>query len=339
MAVTFQDYYETLGVSRSATDKEIKTAYRKLARKWHPDLHTDQDKKEAEEKFKQINEAYEVLKDPEKRAKYDRLGANWQTGQDFRPPPDMDGFQFYTNMGGGGVGGASGFSDFFETLFGGGATFGRGTRMYSTPRGPMRGQDMETEMELTLEEIYRGGEKNLQLSFREQCSTCGGSGHTGNSFCSACGGTGTTTGVKNLTVKIPPGVQEGSRIRLKGQGGEGQNGGARGDLFLKVHLLPHPVFTVRGNDLETEVLIAPDQAVLGDRVTVPTLDGAVTVKVPPGTGRGKRLRLRGKGLPGKDGRGNLYAVIGIDIPTRVTAAEEELYQQLAALRKGSDGGA
>ncbi len=297
MNVSFKDYYDILGVSRKATDKEIKTAYRKLARKWHPDLHKDKDKTEAEEKFKQVNEAYEVLSDPDKRAKYDRLGPNWQQGQDFRPPPDMDGTHFYSTTG------DTGFSDFFETLFGGGDFF----RRTHTPRGPVRGDDIESEMQLTLEEAYRGGEKSLQLATR--------------------------AGTKILSVKIPAGVTDGSRIRLKGQGHEGRNGGTKGDLYLLVNIQPHNLYKVQGKDIETEVTLRPEQAVLGDQVTVNTLDGRVSMKVPGGTHAGGRLRLKGKGLPGKDGRGDQYVRINIDIPESLSSEERELYEKLAALRK------
>lgn len=336
MSVSYQDYYKILGVDRNATEKEIKTAYRKLARKWHPDLHTGKDKEEAEKKIKLINEAYEVLGDKEKRAKYDQLGAGWQAGQDFHPPPDMEGFHFYTTAGEGA--GVDGFSDFFEMLFGGGGfgeTRGFGRRT-ARPRGPVRGQDVESELELTLEEAYRGGEKSIQISTREVCPACGGAGYENNSFCPRCGGSGIKTGLKTLTVKIPAGVGEGSRIRLKGQGGEGLRGGERGDLYLKVRLLPHPVYKIQGSDLETEITLRPDQAVLGDKVTVPTLDGPVTMKVPAGTRAGGRLRLRGKGMPlGGGGRGDQYVLVKIDIPERLTAEEEQLYKQLAALRKGA----
>jgi DnaJ-class molecular chaperone len=326
VGVSFQDYYEILGVSRTATDKEIKSAYRKLARKWHPDLHTGKEKEAAEEKIKKINEAYEVLSDKEKREKYDRLGANWRAGDDFQPPPDMEGFHFYT----GGDTGPSGFSDFFEAIFGGG--FGRSTR--TIRRGPVQGEDVESELELTIEEAYRGGQKSIQLSTREMCQACGGQGYDGRSFCPRCGGMGMLSNTKTLSVKIPAGVADGCRIRLKGQGGEGLNGGARGDLYLKVRLLPHPIYKVRGSDLETEVTLYPEQAALGDQVPVPTLDGPVLMKVPAGSRAGKRLRLKGKGLPYKGGRGDEYVTIKIDIPERLTAEQERLYQQLAVLRKG-----
>jgi len=331
MSVSFRDYYEILGVGRGATEKEIKTAYRKLARKWHPDLHTSKDKEGAEEKIKQINEAYEVLSDKEKRAKYDQLGQNWREGQDFRPPPGAEGFQYSTGTGTGA--GDSGFSEFFESLFGGGSPFGRSART-ARRGGPVRGQDIESELELALEEAYRGGEKSLQFTTRETCQVCGGTGIQNNAFCRRCGGTGEISGARILAVKIPPGVHDGSRIRLKGQGGDGSGGGAKGDLYLKVKLMSHSVFKVRGEDLETEVVLRPEQAVLGDQVSVPTLDGPVLMKVPPGARAGKRLRLRGKGLSHHKGRGDEYVVVRIDIPEHLTAEEEKLYRDLASLRKG-----
>ena len=300
MGVIYHDYYEILGVSREATEKEIKTAYRKLARKWHPDLHQGKDKEAAEAKFKQINEAYEVLSDAEKRAKYDRLGANWRDGQDFQPPPGAEGYSFYTATGAD----DSGFSDFFEMLFGGGGPFTRasGKTRYG---GVVRGRDAEAEIEITLEEAFHGCERTLQKS----------SGET-------------------LTVKIPPGMRSGSRIRLKGQGGEGFRGGTRGDLYLKVNIAPHQFYKVMEEDLETEITLRPEQAVLGAEVTVPTLDGAVKMKVPAGTHSGNRLRLRGKGLPIKNGRGDEYVRLKIDIPARLTEEEQQLYRQLAAISGG-----
>ena len=334
MSVTFQDYYDSLGVGRSASEKEIKTAYRKLARKWHPDLQPDKDKAAAEEKFKQINEAYEVLSDQEKRAKYDRLGANWREGQDFQPPPDMDGFHFHT-----GTAGESGFSDFFDMLFGNAGAFSRASRSgptsrYGRHRGPVQGQDVESELAVTLEEAYRGGEKTLQLSAREGCNACSGAGHDNNGICSRCGGAGLVNNSKALVVRIPPGIREGGRIRLKGQGGEGLEGGERGDLYLKVRYQPHPYFRVQGDDLEIEITLRPEQAVLGAQITAPTLDGQVSIRVPAGTRAGKRLRLREKGLPRKSGRGDEYVRVKIDIPESLSAEEEQLYRQLAALKNG-----
>lgn len=332
MSVTYQDYYEILGIDRKADEKEIKTAYRKLARKWHPDLHSGKEKEAAEEKFKKINEAYEVLSDPEKRAKYDHLGNNWHNGQDFRPPPDMDGFHYYSNTGEAGMGG---FSDFFETLFGGrgfGHTAGR-----TNHSRPVRGQNVETELEITLEEAFHGAEKSLQFTTREPCNVCGGSGYDRNSFCGRCGGTGEVTAAKSLAVKIPSGVHEGSRIRLKGQGGEGHYGGPKGDLYLVIRIKPHPIFKVAEADVENELVLRPEQAVLGDSVEVKTLDGYVTMKVPPGIHAGKRMRLKGKGLSYKGVRGDQYVRISIDIPAKITEEEEQLYRQLAALKKGVEG--
>lgn len=328
---TYRDYYEILGVDRSAGEKEIKAAYRKLARQHHPDLHTESEKQAAEEKFKEINEAYEVLSDAEKRAKYDRLGANWRNGQEWQPPPDTEGFHFYTS-GDGGYGYNTGFSDFFETLFGGARMNGSSARVRRTN---IRGQDIESELQLTLEEAYRGGEKTIQLTSRELCAACHGTGYRDEGICRYCGGTGSTAGRKTLEVKIPPGIQDGTRIRLKGQGGEGLAGGERGDLYLKINLLPHRRFTLKGEDLESEVTVTPDQAVLGDKITADTLDGPVTVTIPPLMRHGKKLRLRGKGWPKKDGsRGDQYVKVILDLPDSLSEAEKELYKQLADLRKG-----
>lgn len=261
MGVKFQDYYEVLGLKRDATDKEIKAAYRKLARKYHPDLHSAEEKTKAEENFKKINEAHEVLSDTEKRAKYDRLGENWQAGEEFRPHSNTGGRQYYSS-----AGADSGFSDFFESVFGGfhASSDGFGGQRTSR-RGPRRGQDVEAELALTLEEAFRGGEKTVQLNTRDYCEQCGGSGVSGDRYCSGCGGTGQKTSPKTLTVKIPPGTRDGTKIRLRGQGG-GSAGGQSGDLFLKVTLLPHPVYTVSEDNLEADLVISPWQAVLGAKV-------------------------------------------------------------------------
>ncbi len=329
MATTYRDYYEILGVDRKATEQEIKTAYRKLARKYHPDLHTGSEKTSAEEKFKQINEAYEVLSDQEKRTKYDRLGANWRNGQEWQPPPDMEDTRDFSWS----ATGNTGFSDFFETLFGGlGA--GRFAGGFQQPRNT-RGQDIESELALTLEEAYHGGEKNLGLNARELCAFCGGSGHLHKSVCQYCGGTGSKSVTKNLSVKIPPGIMEGKRIRLKGQGGDGLAGGKKGDLFLKISFLPHPLFRLHGADLEVTAEITPEQAVLGDKIPVKTLDGSLWVTVPAMSHSSQKLRLRQKGWPlSLERRGDQYIVLQIDIPDSLSAKEEELYRQLAEIRKG-----
>ena len=331
MAVKFQDYYEILGVSRDADEKKIKAAYRKLARKWHPDLHNGKDKEAAEEKFKAINEAYEVLSDAEKRNKYDRLGANWRTGDNFDPSSGMDGVNFYST---GNINpeDLQGFSDFFATMFG---ERQAGPRRASSYRDvPVRGQDVESQIDLTLEEAYQGVSKTFSLATNAICPECRGQGIVDHSFCRSCGGTGAIRQVRTLEVKIPVGVFEGSRIRLKGQGGEGVSSGPRGDLHLKVHLLPHPVFQVKGNDVENTVVLQPEQAVLGDRVTIPTLDGPVHLTIPPHSHSGKKLRLKGKGWPIRDGgRGDEYVVIKIDIPRHIGEEEQELYRRIQELRK------
>ncbi len=338
MSVKFQDYYETLGLDRNATDKEIKAAYRKLARKWHPDLHSAAEKKEAEEKFKKINEAYEVLKDPEKRERYDRLGSRWKEGQNFQSGPDMGGARYYStgDFDTGGFEGSfeGGFSDFFSAFFGGGAP-GTGRSGRTTQRGPVKGEDLESEIKLTLEEAYRGGPRSIRLSSSAICPECGGTGTRERSFCARCGGTGTIPDEKTLDVKIPAGVKEGSRIRLKGQGGSGLGGAPKGDLFLKVRLQPHPVFRLKGDNIEVDAVIRPDQAVFGDKIPVQTLDGNVNVKVPPGSRHGNKLRLRDKGYPGKNSvRGDQLVRLVIDIPADLYKDEKELYKKIYELRKG-----
>ena len=341
MSVKFQDYYETLGVDRTASDKEIKSAYRKMARKWHPDLHPAGEKEKAEEKFKQINEAYEVLKDPEKRKRYDQLGSRWKEGQDFQASPNMDGVHFYTSQdfGGGGFEGSfgGGFSDFFKMFFGEGAAAGTGARRAggSSRRGSVRGEDVESEIELGLEEAYKGTTRTIRVSGSTICPACSGAGTRDRSFCPQCGGTGSVPEEKTLDVKVPAGVKDGSRIRLKGQGGSGLSGGPKGDLYLKVRLRPHLVFRLKGDDIETDAVIRPEQAIFGDRIPVPTLDGQVNMKVPPGSHSNSRLRLKGKGFPGKNKkRGDQYVRLVIDVPHDLTDREKELYQQLHELQKG-----
>jgi len=314
MAVQFRDYYETLGVSKTANEDEIRSAFRKLARKYHPDVAKD--KKTAEEKFKQINEAYEVLSDPEKRRKYDQLGENWNQPGGFQPPPQWGAGQpgggFHRGSGeNGGVEfefGGTGFSDFFEAFFGGGrgrsAFGGFGQRETMAERG----SDVEADIMVTLEEALHGSTR--QVSLRRA-----GSKKT-----------------ETYQVRIPRGVREGQRIRLAGQGEASERGGKSGDLFLRVRLARHPDFSVEGSDLVHEVKIAPWQAVLGDQLIVPTLEGNARLKLPSGTQGGQRFRLRERGLPGVSGqRGDLYVVVQIALPKKLTEREREIWEQLARL--------
>lgn len=333
MAVQFRDYYEVLGLSRSASESEIKAAYRKLARKYHPDVNPKD--KAAEEKFKEINEAYEVLSDPEKRKRYDALGQDWKAGQDFRPPPGwQEGTVEFGDLGdifgGTGGGGPGGFSDFFETLFGarGGMRSARAGRGFA-----MRGRDIEAEIELTLEEAHRGAARGITLQTAEPCPECRGTGSKdGKSVCPVCRGAGAVQRAKTLEVSVPAGVRDGSVIRLAGQGEAGRAGAPRGDLFLRVRIKPHRLFDVVGDyDVQIELPVAPWEAALGARVSVPTLEGPVEMTVPPGTQSGQRLRLRGQGLNRRGGgRGDEYAKLKIVNPPRLTAAERELFEKLKA---------
>ena len=314
MAVQFRDYYETLGVSKTASEDEIRSAFRKLARKYHPDVAKD--KKTAEEKFKQINEAYEVLGDPEKRRKYDQLGEHWNQPGGFQPPPQWGAGQpgrgaRWGSGENGGVEfefGGTGFSDFFEAFFGGGrgrsAFGGFGQRETMAERG----NDVEADIMVTLEEAYHGSKR--QVSLRRA-----GSKKT-----------------ETYQVRIPRGVREGQRIRLAGQGEASERGGKSGDLFLRVRLARHPDFSVEGSDLVHEVKIAPWQAVLGDQLIVPTLEGNARLKLPPGTQGGQRFRLRERGLSGVSGqRGDLYVVVQIALPKKLSEREREIWEQLARL--------
>ena len=325
MAVKFKDYYDTLGVSRTSSGDDIRQAYRKLARKFHPDVNPGD--KSAEEKFKDINEAYEVLSDEDKRKGYDRLGSNWRGGADFTPPPGAENnFEFHDfGEAFGRNGDSRGFSDFFESLFG-----RRGAR--PGPGFRMGGQDVEAEIPLTLEEAHRGGEQTISLQATEPCDRCGGSGSTDGKVCPTCRGTGVVRRPRTLSVTIPPGVRDGSVIRLAGQGEAGANAGPSGDLLLRVRIEPHPVFKlVPPDDVETEVPIAPWEAALGHKLTVSTLDGPVEVTVPSGAQSGQRLRLRGRGLNKRGGgRGDEYVRLKIVMPPKLTAKEKELFEQLAA---------
>ena len=293
----YQDYYEMLGVARTASAEEIRSAFRKKAREYHPDVAKD--KVKGAEKFKEVNEAYEVLSDPAKRAKYDQMGREvpgggfaWQ-GAPGQAGPDMEEFHF----------GGTGYSDFFEHLFGGMA--GGGFRGPGGRRMARRGADIEGDLMVTLEEALRGSTREVTLQR--------GAGKT-----------------ETYRVRIPAGVREGQRIRLAGKGESGRSGGEAGDLYLRVRLARHPDLRVEGSDLSTDVEVAPWEAVLGASVPVPTLDGAVTLKVPAGSTAGQKLRLRGQGLPREDGgRGDLYAVLEIAVPAEVGPEERKLWEKLA----------
>ena len=315
MAVQFKDYYEILGVARTATADEIKKAFRKLARIHHPDVAKN--KAAGEAKFKEINEAYEVLGDPEKRQKYDQLGVNWEHGGDFTPPPEQGGYRRQGNFQEGPSPfefSGTGFSDFFEAFFAGTRDH-QGSFRRTSPHADestlaARGNDAEADILVTLEEALHGVTR--QLTVRRQ---------------DADGSERTDT----YQVKIPAGVREGKRIRLAGQGGPGRAGGPAGDLFLRVRLAKHPDFQVEGSDLHYEVALAPWEAVLGKQVKIPTLDGSANLNIKPGTQTGAVLRLRGLGMPKDDARrGDLYAKVSIEVPASVTDDEKKLWEQLAA---------
>jgi curved DNA-binding protein len=297
MSVAFRDYYETLGVSREASTEEIRRAYRKLARQHHPDVSKDDD---AEDRFKAISEAYEVLRDSEKRERYDRFGAGWKTGQDVSGAPGFE--EGRVEFGEGFQDGS--FSDFFESLFGqAGAARGRGGA--GRDAFSARGGDHMAEMEITLEEAAEGGSRRFTLE-------------DGRSY----------------QVNVPPGVRDGQRIRLAGEGGSGSGGGPSGDLFLRVRLRPHPRFHLEGRDLHADVRVAPWEAALGATVEVPTLEGSASMKVPAGSSSGRRLRLRGQGYPGPGKeRGDLYVAVRIVVPERLDDEESKLFEQLAATSK------
>jgi curved DNA-binding protein len=297
----YKDYYKTLGVARGASDEEIKKAYRKLARKYHPDVSKEPN---AKERFQEVAEAYETLKDKEKRAAYDSLGSH-RPGQDFRPPPDWF-RRFHTGTEEEDLSGID-LSDLFESLgarFGGaGGRFGGGPGGTAFRRGSirMRGADLEANLALSIEDAAHGLESELELDGRK------------------------------IRVRIPRGATDGERLRLAGKGGSGVNGGPDGDLYLNIVLRPHPLYKASGHDLELEVPLAPPEAALGAEIEIPTLGGRVAMKIPAGSASGQRLRLAGKGLPKpKGGAGDLYAKLNIVVPSSLTERERKLYEELKA---------
>jgi curved DNA-binding protein len=333
----FKDYYQTLGVSKTASEKEIKQAYRKLARKFHPDVNPGD--KTAEAKFKEINEANEVLGDPDKRKKYDELGANWrlyeQAQQHGQPWPggagspfDMGGGQggaWTINMGGPGgyrtmteeemqelFGDQDPFSDFFKTFFGGGAAAGRDPGRARSGRATrsQKGRDIEHPVDLTLEEAFHGATRRISIKQ---------GGHA-----------------RSVDVRIPPGVKDGSRVRAAGEGETGTNGGPSGDLYLRVQTRPHAVFERKGDDLHTSIAVPVTTAVLGGEAQVPTINGSVRLKIPETTQSGQIFRLKGHGMPviGKpETRGDLYATVDVQLPRALTSDQREAYERLAKLER------
>lgn len=322
----FQDYYQTLGVERTASQDEIKKAYRKLSRKFHPDINRA---KGAEDRFKQIGEAYEVLKDPDKRSKYDSLGKGFSPGDEFRAPPGWQNVDFNFGGGGGGrraapgAGVPGGFSDFFEAFFNQQQQQQQGGQRARSPFRsgfedvPSAGEDAEAELTITLEDAYSGVSKPITL----HQTVIGPDG-------------GRRVEEKSFQVKIPAGTTEGTKIRLKDQGGKGTRGGRDGDLLLKVHLAPHARFEIDGHDLKTTLPLAPWEAVLGAKVTFKTLDGEVQLKIPAGSQSGSKLRLKDKGLPKKGGeRGSLTIELRVVIPPLPTEEEKALFAELAKVSK------
>lgn len=298
----FRDYYDVLGVARSASSEEIQKAYRKLARKFHPDINKT---KEAEDRFKEINEANEVLSDPEKRKKYDTLGANWKAGQEFKPPPGWEGAAGFDFNGGG----MNGFSDFFEAFFGGGGSPFGGAAGFGGPgfggagarmrRGP---EPVEAEFEISIEDAVNGATKQIQL--RDASGK-----------------------VRSLTVKIPAGTTEGTTMKLSGKKDEG-------DVYLKVRFASHPRYSVAEHDLIVRLPVAPWEAALGAKVEVQLPDGSIKLAVPPGSQSGGKLRVRGRGLPKKSGgRGDLLAEIKVVVPTELSQSEREIYEKLASVSR------
>jgi molecular chaperone DnaJ len=333
-----KDYYSILGVSRNATEKEIKQAFRRLARKYHPDVNPGD--KTAEEKFKQISEAFEVLSDKEKRKKYDQFGDQWQYADQFakaggRRGAPFQNFDFGDIFGGGSKtysysfgGGGEGIDSLLDELLRGGRSGASSRRTQ-----PRRGQDIEHPVEVTLEEAFSGTSRILSLQGEEACATCHGSGRIQNALCSVCKGSGVVRRTKRLEVKIPAGVKTGSRVRIAGKGGEGY-GGARGDLYLLVTVKPHPLFERQVDDLYVNVDVPLTTAVLGGEAKVPTLKGNLELKIPPQTQNGRIFRLAGQGMPhlGKTSRGDLKARVNVVLPTDLSPEEEKLFQKLRQLR-------
>jgi DnaJ-class molecular chaperone len=331
-----RSYYDILGVSRTASPDDIKKAYRRLARQYHPDLHTGPKKAEMEKRFKELNEANEVLGDPENRKKYDQYGSHWREAEAYeRARTEHAG----AGRGFGGMGGMGGgpefrteqgqdYSDLFEMFFNrsgdGGQTSFRGFAM--------PGADLEATVSITLREVLSGVTRRIELTEPVTCKTCRGSGRVGKQICTTCGGAGTVSETRTIEVKIPAGVHDGVRLRVPGKGSVGSGGGKRGNLYLRINILPHRVFRRQGDDLHVALPVWPWEAALGAEVLAPTLTDQVRVKIPPGSRSGSKLRLKGKGLPkASGGHGDLYFIVQIDIPGSISDEERKLYQQFVRL--------
>lgn len=323
-----RSFYEVLGVTRTATDKEIRNAYRKLARTHHPDVNPND--RAAEARFKEINAAYEVLSDPEKRKKYDKYGAQWEQADQIE---EMQRRQSGWNWSPGAQAGGSadGLGDLgavFETLF----------RRERGPRGPIRrrGRDVETAVEVSLEEAFHGTTRTVMAQSSEPCPTCGGAGELAGAVCHSCGGAGQATRPRRLEVKVPAGVKTGSRVRVAGEGAKGSGGGPQGDLYLVITVTEHPQFERRGDNLYVDVNVPLTDAVLGGEVEIGMLDGRLALRLPELTQNGRQFRLAGKGMPlmGEHGRrGDLYARVRVQLPDRLDAEEKRLFERLREHRR------
>jgi molecular chaperone DnaJ len=334
--MTSKNYYDTLGVAKNATDKDIKAAYRRLARKYHPDVNPGN--KAAEATFKEVNAAYEVLSDKDKRAKYDKYGDQWQHADQFEEAQRQQGmYRQYTPGGDRGEsfqfgGDAGGIDSIFEELFSQGGT-GRG---FSRRTRVQRGQDLESNVEVSLEEAYHGTARQINLQQEQPCPACKGTGEIRHVACATCRGTGVAASMNRLEVKIPPGVATGSRVRVSGKGQAGINGGSAGDLYLNITVTPHPTFERQGDNLLANVSVPLTVAILGGEVQVPTPKGKLALKIPAETQIGRVFRLAGQGMPhlGSSARGDLMAKVNVVLPTNLTDKERELFKQLDKLHKG-----
>jgi molecular chaperone DnaJ len=359
----YKDYYQVLGVKRDATQKEIKAAYRKLARKHHPDVNPGN--KDAENRFKEINEAYEVLSDEEKRKKYDRFGSEWEQFEKMGGQPgstgDFDFSQWAAQQGyapggnyrtySGTMPGGAGFSDFFDMLFGGERVAGMGgiggdpfaRARVGTRTVTRRGEDLNQPIEVTLEEAYTGTTRRLQLQIEDTCPTCGGTGLQNNKACPTCGGLGVVARMKTLEARIPPGVHTGSVVRLGGEGGPGTGNGPRGDLRLNITILPHPRFERKGDNLHINLPVPLYTAQLGGEVRVPTLRGTtLALRIPPETQNGRVIRLGGQGMPhlgNPDQKGDLLVKVEVQLPQGLTDQERNLYTELQRIYNERGGAA